>query len=125
MLPGYPEQQPWEPDRRSTQPAGARPTLLLVAWVCGALPLVAGISVFALWLVTRQTAFQLLGVGVLALGPPLFLIGAFALAAHAIGMLGVARPRAGLTAGVCRFVVRSKLPAAAAQQFGVGPIEKR
>jgi amino acid transporter len=53
-----------------------------VALVCGALPLVAGTSIFALWLATRWEWLMAVGAFALFLGLALFAVGALALARY-------------------------------------------
>ncbi|MFI5403179.1 MAG: hypothetical protein ACHQ1G_09595 [Planctomycetota bacterium] len=50
-----------------------------LALLCGALPLVVGVSVFLLWLVTRADGLMLLGFFVLCGGLAFFAVGVLAL----------------------------------------------
>ncbi len=53
-----------------------------VALICGAFPLLIGISIFTFWLITRWSWLELAGIYTLYGGAAIFLVGVFALARY-------------------------------------------
>src|SRR5689334_6376088 len=58
-----------------------RSNLSIAMW-CGGSPLVAGIATFLLWLATRASALEVVGLIVIMFGLMLFAIGSIALLVH-------------------------------------------
>lgn len=86
-----------------------------VALICGALPLLVGISIFVLWLITRWDWLMLAGIYTLYGGVAIFLIGAFALARFcwlAFRTSDLPRRRLWLSTFACSGLLLSNFPVA-------------
>jgi len=97
-----------------------------IALSCGALPLVVGISVFVLWLVTRWDSLMPIGATVIGVGVVFFLVGITALVRfyltpreRAIGLLR----SSGASTWIAALLLLSNFPVALALVFAAMRIE--
>ena len=99
---------------------------LRTAVVCGALPLIVGVTIFVLWLVTRWDWLMTAGFITICGGIAIVLIGALALARFwwlAVRMPDLSHRRPWRSIAVCGILLLSNFPVAAGIMVTVAEIE--
>lgn len=99
-----------------------------VALICGTLPLLVGVSIFVLWLVTRWDWLTLAGFYTLFGGVVIFLVGVVALACYcgqAFQAPNLPRRRLWLSTIACAGLLLSNFPVAGGIIVAVAAIESR
>jgi hypothetical protein len=98
-----------------------------VALLCGTVPLVVGLSVFLLWLLTRADGLMLLGVFVLFGGLAFFAVGVLALGRYCWLAFRESRLPARFWAATiaCALLLLSNFPAAGAIMYAADALHSR